>query len=65
MSNQSTPNNPGLPHLSSEMASPSHQACAQVNSAELLQGRKAVDIEHNGCLYRLQTTRLGKLILTK
>lgn len=36
-----------------------------VNSQELLQGRKAVTIQHNGALYRLQATRLGKLILTK
>lgn len=34
-------------------------------SSALLQGGKAVDIEHNGAVYRLQATRLGKLILTK
>ena len=34
-------------------------------SAALLQGRRAVAIEHNGAIYRLQTTRQGKLILTK
>lgn len=36
-----------------------------VHSDELLQGRKAVEISHNGAIYRLQATRLGKLILTK
>lgn len=36
-----------------------------VSSAQLLQGRKAVQIEHNGALYMLRTTKLGKLILTK
>ena len=36
-----------------------------VESAELLQGGKAVGILHNGSLYRLQATKLGKLILTK
>ena len=36
-----------------------------VESAVLLQGGKALDILHNGCRYRLQVTRLGKLILTK
>jgi hemin uptake protein HemP len=36
-----------------------------VESADLLQGAKAVGILHNGSLYRLQATRLGKLILTK
>ena len=34
-------------------------------SAALLQGQRAVAIEHNGAIYRLQTTRQGKLILTK
>jgi hemin uptake protein HemP len=36
-----------------------------VDSAELLRGQKTVDINHNGLTYRLQATRLGKLILTK
>ncbi|KQP35723.1 hypothetical protein ASF44_20630 [Pseudorhodoferax sp. Leaf274] len=36
-----------------------------VDSHELLRGHKAVEIKHNGAIYRLQTTKLGKLILTK
>ncbi len=36
-----------------------------VESASLLQGNKTVGILHNGSLYRLQATKLGKLILTK
>ena len=36
-----------------------------VKSADLLRGQKAVAITHNGFTYRLQATRLGKLILTK
>ncbi len=36
-----------------------------MNSSELLQGRKSVTILHNGMPYRLQATKLGKLILTK
>ena len=36
-----------------------------VNSQDLLQGQKTVAIHHNGAVYRLQATRLGKLILTK
>lgn len=36
-----------------------------VESSSLLQGQKAVSIHHNGSLYRLQATKLGKLILTK
>ena len=34
-------------------------------SEQLLQGRRLVEIVHNGEVYRLQATRLGKLILTK
>lgn len=41
---------------------PAHQA---IDSAELLRGGKAIAISHNGEVYRLQTTRQGKLILTK
>ncbi|HYE39577.1 MAG TPA: hemin uptake protein HemP [Ramlibacter sp.] len=36
-----------------------------VSSENLLQGRRLVEILHNGEVYRLQATRLGKLILTK
>lgn len=36
-----------------------------MHSAELLRGQKTVEIMHNGSTYRLQATRLGKLILTK
>ena len=36
-----------------------------VESADLFKGRKTVEIRHNGAIYRLQATRLGKLILTK
>ena len=36
-----------------------------MHSEDLLRGQKAVEIVHNGSTYRLQATRLGKLILTK
>jgi hemin uptake protein HemP len=36
-----------------------------LESTELLKGSKTVGILHNGSLYRLQATKLGKLILTK
>lgn len=36
-----------------------------MDSIDLLQGRKSVTILHNGMPYRLQATKLGKLILTK
>lgn len=40
-------------------------AAKQLASEVLLQGQKFVSIVHNGTLYRLQATKLGKLILTK
>ena len=40
-------------------------ASAAVQSTDLFKGQKSVVIEHNGASYRLQTTKLGKLILTK
>ena len=36
-----------------------------LQSTVLFKGQKTVLIEHNGAFYRLQTTKLGKLILTK
>ena len=36
-----------------------------LESSALLQGARLVEIRHNGEIYRLQATRLGKLILTK
>ncbi len=47
-----------------ERPTPSAPDCA-VDSTDLLRGQRAVDIVHNGSTYRLQATRLGKLILTK
>ncbi len=38
---------------------------AAVASDVLLGGRRTMSIRHNGEIYRLQATRLGKLILTK
>ena len=49
---------------STELAS-SERPAALVESTELLRGNKTVGILHNGSLYRLQATKLGKLILTK
>jgi len=36
-----------------------------VASTALLRGRPYVQIEHNGAVYQLRATKLGKLILTK
>jgi hemin uptake protein HemP len=40
-------------------------ATTALDSSVLLQGHKTVAISHNGSVYRLQATKLGKLILTK
>ena len=40
-------------------------AAGLLNSKDLLQGERSVEIVHNGSVYRLYATRLGKLILTK
>jgi hemin uptake protein HemP len=36
-----------------------------IRSETLLHGQPVLHIEHNGALYQLRATRLGKLILTK
>lgn len=36
-----------------------------LSSTAVLQGQKSVSITHQGEVYRLQVTKLGKLILTK
>jgi hemin uptake protein HemP len=46
-------------------AATDNQPLPVLPSADLLRGQKVVAIDHNGSLYRLQTTRQGKLILTK
>ncbi len=51
--------------LQSPVCSNTEQPCFTWQSAELLQGSKRVHITHNGSCYQLQTTRQGKLILTK
>lgn len=57
---------PSLDHSGTGQASIQSQRPAPlVESTELLKGSKTVGIMHNGSLYRLQATKLGKLILTK
>jgi len=57
------PATPPLPHPKPPESTAPPQPVLQ--SQQLLQGHKAVLIEHNGASYRLQATRQGKLILTK
>ncbi|MDP2371528.1 hemin uptake protein HemP [Rhodoferax sp.] len=44
---------------------PNPHCAAALPSSALLRGQKSVQIEHQGLIYRLQETKLGKLILTK
>lgn len=37
----------------------------RLRSEKLMLGARSIEIVHNGEVYRLQATRLGKLILTK
>ncbi|MES2609119.1 MAG: hemin uptake protein HemP [Pseudomonadota bacterium] len=50
-------------------ASPAESTAAgflrSINSATMLGTAKVVNILHNGSVYQLKTTKLGKLILTK
>lgn len=39
-------------------------AIIRINSRELFQQRREVEIEHDGRVYRLRITQLNKLILT-
>ncbi len=64
------------PSLASKATSPAQQAPTsaavsahvvplRVESTELMCGQRVLEIVHLGEVYRLQTTRFGKLILTK
>jgi hemin uptake protein HemP len=41
------------------------EGLSSIDSLSLLRGGKCVQIAHNGSMYKLQSTKLGKLILTK
>ncbi|HSI52774.1 MAG TPA: hemin uptake protein HemP [Ramlibacter sp.] len=56
---------PRDPQPPSAAPTPEPGAPRTLASSELLQGERFVEIRHNGEVYRLQATRLGKLILTK
>ena len=64
---RSTPDAPTAPASARCTRAPQTPSQRQppLPSAQLLRGQSVVEIEHNGAIYRLQTTRLGKLILTK
>jgi hemin uptake protein HemP len=52
-------------HATAAAAGSDRERPAPLPSEMLLRGRRLVEIVHNGEVYRLQATRLGKLILTK
>ena len=55
-----------IPAMDTRLAAePIERPATLVESTDLLRGQKTVGILHNGALYRLQATKLGKLILTK
>ncbi len=47
------------------VAGGSPSAIPRVSSQQLLGAASEIEIEHDGALYRLRRTALGKLILTK
>jgi hemin uptake protein HemP len=48
------------------LVSPSTPAVTErLSSTTLLRGRREIEIDHEGAVYRLRVTALGKLILTK
>lgn len=66
------PTPPATPHTGVAAPEPARVVRPQatparpaVDSQALLGGARSVDIVHQGAVYRLQATRLGKLILTK
>ncbi|MFZ2220031.1 MAG: hemin uptake protein HemP [Rhodoferax sp.] len=56
---------PTPPTNRSNASSTPHAMTPPVQSSTLFNGGKSVSIEHHGEIYRLQSTKLGKLILTK
>ena len=56
---------PSRPEVRDKAVATASPVASSVSSTDILRGQKAVEINHNGSTYRLQATRLGKLILTK
>ncbi|ARV17755.1 hypothetical protein AEP_00796 [Curvibacter sp. AEP1-3] len=52
-------------HAAGLVSGPAVAATPVVQASALLGTRQSVDIEYKGQRYRLQTTKAGKLILTK
>ncbi len=65
MESTNLPRSSPVPAGKTDMAQGKISTPSFFKSDALLQGKKSVAIEHNGAVYRLQATKLGKLILTK
>lgn len=65
MSTSSPPPSPRSPPPARAGADATPRSPLRVDSATLMGGARILEIVHLGEVYRLQTTRLGKLILTK
>lgn len=59
--NTTLPDVPGQPAASCESAV---VAPLRINSRDLLQQQREIEIDHEGRIYRLRLTQLNKLILT-
>jgi hemin uptake protein HemP len=61
----SAPSHPGGSAPAQPAPPPMAASQEVLHSSALLGPRQAIEIEHNGQRYRLQSTKSGKLILTK
>jgi hemin uptake protein HemP len=59
------PDHAAPPAAQAAASPPARSRHGPIPSEAVLRGQSTVEIEHNGHVYRLQTTRQGKLILTK
>ncbi|MTI44502.1 hemin uptake protein hemP [Roseibium hamelinense] len=59
------PVNPALPPHQRSNTSVDDKHTADLDTRGLFKGRRELKIQHNGDVYRLTITKLGKLILTK
>ncbi len=57
---ESSQTSPALLKPASAVAAP-----LRLHSRDILQGHQEIEIEHQGMVYRLRCTSMGKLILTK
>jgi hemin uptake protein HemP len=55
----------GAKHTSATSSGGDNASAPRVSSQSLFNGAPVLEVDHNGQIYRLQKTALGKLILTK